>query len=216
MTFSPEDVQKEIYLIRHAQTEYNARGMVQGSGIDADLNEEGRRQAQAFFNQYGNVPFDKIYISALKRTYQTVEPFIKQKGIPYEAHTGLNEISWGKVEGNTADANNAEQHRHYTETLARWGAGELDVAIGSGESPNEVACRQAPVLKHIMAAEEEKIIMICMHGRAMRILLCGLLQVPLQRMDIFEHQNTGLYHLYYLKDKSWHISLMNDTIHLES
>jgi probable phosphoglycerate mutase len=39
---------KDIYLIRHGETDYNRMGVVQGSGIDADLNELGQRQAQAF------------------------------------------------------------------------------------------------------------------------------------------------------------------------
>ena len=41
---------KDIYLIRHGETDYNRMGVVQGSGIDADLNELGNRQAQAFLN----------------------------------------------------------------------------------------------------------------------------------------------------------------------
>ena len=43
---------KDIYLIRHGETDYNRLGVVQGSGIDADLNELGQRQAKAFFDHY--------------------------------------------------------------------------------------------------------------------------------------------------------------------
>ncbi|MCY7358013.1 MAG: histidine phosphatase family protein, partial [Rudanella sp.] len=32
---------KRIYIIRHGETDYNRRGVVQGSGVDADLNEMG-------------------------------------------------------------------------------------------------------------------------------------------------------------------------------
>ncbi|MFW5879460.1 MAG: histidine phosphatase family protein, partial [bacterium] len=59
---------KTIYLIRHGQTDYNKKGIVQGSGIDASLNDLGRQQAEAFYDAYRNMPFDKIYISDLKRT----------------------------------------------------------------------------------------------------------------------------------------------------
>ncbi|EJF08716.1 histidine phosphatase family protein, partial [Pontibacter sp. BAB1700] len=34
---------KKIYLIRHGQTDFNLQGIVQGSGVDASLNELGRR-----------------------------------------------------------------------------------------------------------------------------------------------------------------------------
>ncbi len=67
---------KDIYLIRHGETDYNRMRVVQGSGIDADLNELGKRQAQAFFEHYQNLALDKIYTSALRRTHQSVKGFI--------------------------------------------------------------------------------------------------------------------------------------------
>ena len=70
-------------MIRHGETEYNRQGIVQGSGIDADLNETGRNQAEAFYQKYKDIPFDKVYTSALVRTHQTVEKFI-EAGIPHE------------------------------------------------------------------------------------------------------------------------------------
>jgi len=60
--------QKTIYLIRHGETDFNRRGVVQGSGVDSDLNDMGRAQAQAFFQAYQHVPFEKLYVSGLKRT----------------------------------------------------------------------------------------------------------------------------------------------------
>ena len=34
---------------------------------------------------------------------------------------------------------------------------------------------------------------MCMHGRALRILLCSVLGVSLKNMDDFKHHNLGLY-----------------------
>ena len=50
-------------------------GIVQGRGMDTELNEKGRAQAEAFYQAYKDVPFDKIYTSTLKRTHQTVQNF---------------------------------------------------------------------------------------------------------------------------------------------
>jgi broad specificity phosphatase PhoE len=36
---------KEIYFIRHGETEWNKLGMSQGSEADIELNETGRKQA---------------------------------------------------------------------------------------------------------------------------------------------------------------------------
>ena len=79
---------KTIYLIRHGETEFNRRGVVQGSGIDSDLNELGFLQARAFFDVYQDIEFDKIYTSKLRRTVQSVQEFINL-GIPYEQFEGL-------------------------------------------------------------------------------------------------------------------------------
>lgn len=57
---------KDIYLIRHGETAYNRLGMVQGSGIDSDLNALGQQQAQSFFEYYKDLNFDKIYTSKLR------------------------------------------------------------------------------------------------------------------------------------------------------
>ena len=89
---------KKLYIIRHGETEYNKLGMVQGSGIDAPLNETGELQAEAFYQAYHHIPFQKIYTSNLGRTQQTVQKFIDQ-GIPYEALADMREISWGSQEG---------------------------------------------------------------------------------------------------------------------
>lgn len=180
---------KTIYLIRHGQTDYNLRGIVQGSGIDSDLNDTGRMQAKHFFEAYKHISFDKIYTSKLKRTVQSVQGFIN-KGIPHEAYDGLNEISWGTQDGKVS---NTDMHDYYVEVSNAWASGNLDLQIGGGESPNEVSARQRPIMDMILSRSDERNVLICMHGRAMRILLCYILGRSLSEMDTFEHSNLCLY-----------------------
>ena len=75
-TTSVKSPLKTLYIVRHGQTELNRLGIVQGRGRDTDLNEEGRKQAGQFFEAYKNVHFNKIYISLLKRTQQSIQQFI--------------------------------------------------------------------------------------------------------------------------------------------
>ncbi|KAI1690620.1 histidine phosphatase superfamily (branch 1) domain-containing protein [Ditylenchus destructor] len=74
-----------------------------GEGVNSPLNETGMAQAQAFFERYNTVPFDKIYTSTLLRTHQTVKGFIDQN-LPWEQLVGLDEISWGKLRRKGADS----------------------------------------------------------------------------------------------------------------
>lgn len=180
---------KTLYIVRHGQTDLNRLGIVQGRGRDTDLNDEGHTQAAQFYAAYKNVPFDKIYVSALKRTQQSIQPFI-DLGIPFEKLSGLDELAWGIHEG---QASSPELKGEFLHVMREWVAGNLDVKFEGGESPNEVKIRQLEALETIMSHPEEKTVLICMHGRALRLLLCILTGRPLSEMDNFPHQNLVLY-----------------------
>lgn len=188
---------KEIYIIRHGETALNKLGIVQGRGINSDLNETGVAQAEAFFNHYKDVKFDKIYTSSLKRTHQTVRNFI-ESGIPWQALKGFDELAWGVWEGQPSSAESISAFR---EMMENWQSGNYDARFEGGESPNEVQFRMQEAMQIVQSNTSEKCILICMHGRAMRLLLCFLLGKPLSEMGDFPHQNTTLYKLNYTNDK---------------
>lgn len=202
---------KTLYIVRHGQTELNRLGIVQGRGRDTDLNDEGKKQAYLFYNDYKNVPFDKIYISALRRTQQSIQPFI-DLDIPYEKLPGLDELAWGIYEGQPSTP---ATKGAFLQLLRDWMEGNLDTKFEGGESPNEVAVRQQEALDVIMSHPEEKNVLICMHGRAMRLFLCILLGKPLTEMDTFPHQNLVLYKVTFDGEK-FEIADFNNAIHLKS
>jgi broad specificity phosphatase PhoE len=202
---------KKIYIIRHGQTDFNLQGIVQGSGVDSSLNQTGRAQARAFFEMYKDVAFDKIYTSLLRRTSESVKDFIA-KGIPHEVLPGLNEISWGAKEGQRITP---EEDAYYHWMLNQWQLGNTAERIEGGESPEDVVLRQRKAIEQFMSNDEEKTILICMHGRAMRILLCQLLNYPLKSMDVFEHQNLCLYQLDFT-GSMFAIKKHNDVEHLKN
>jgi broad specificity phosphatase PhoE len=202
-------ITKKVYLVRHGQTDFNLKNIVQGSGVDTDLNALGRQQAQAFFSRYGHIQFDKVYTSALKRSKQSVQEFI-HLGIPHESLTGLNEISWGTKEGHAVTA---QEDEYYHFMLREWQKGSTHLRIEGGESPEDVVKRMTPAVNQIMDKAGEKTILVCMHGRAIRILLCYLLNYPLRCMDMFEHQNLCLYVLNF-SGSMFSLERYNDTSHL--
>ena len=201
---------KTLYIVRHGQTDLNKQGIVQGRGRDTDLNDEGRKQADLFYRAYKSVPFDKIYISELKRTQQSIQQFI-DLGIHYEKLAGLDELAWGVYEGQpSTPATKAA----FLKIMRNWVNGKLDVKFEGGESPNEVRLRQIEALHIIMSHTEENNVLICMHGRAMRLFLCLLTGKPLTEMDSFPHQNLVLYKVTYDGDK-FEIVDFNNAAHLK-
>jgi broad specificity phosphatase PhoE len=202
---------KKLYIIRHGETDLNKNGIVQGRGIDADLNERGRSQGLAFFEKYKDRPFDKIYTSSLVRTHQTVAKFI-EKGIPWEQLSGLDELAWGKYEGLKSTP---ELRVDFKKLIENWSLGRYDEKVEGGESPNEVFVRQAASMEHILAQENENLVLICMHGRAMRLLMCQLLKKSLDKMDEYPHQNTSLYILDY-DGINFEMQTFNSLVHLQN
>jgi broad specificity phosphatase PhoE len=200
---------KKIYLIRHGQTDYNLKGIVQGSGVDSSLNSTGIAQSKAFYLSFKHIKFDKIYTSTLKRSIQSVEGFLNE-GIIHEKLSELNEISWGNREGVEISP---EEDAYYHQVINSWQEGKTNLPIEGGESPEEVQNRQKVGLTHILSNTSEENILICMHGRAIRILLCTILNYPLQCMDMFDHQNLCLYQLSYT-GSMFTVERFNDISHL--
>ena len=186
---------KKIYVVRHGQTDYNLKGVVQGSGINAPINQNGEKQAEAFYENFKHIPFDKIYYSGLIRTKQSVERFI-QGDIPHESIPELNEISWGNYEGLPMDH---QENEYYHNMLKKWSEGELDHKIIGGESPLDVSQRLEKGMERILQNGGQNIL-VCMHGRAIRILMSTVLKYDLRFMDVFRHENLCCYELTQNKD----------------
>jgi probable phosphoglycerate mutase len=205
-----EFTEKYFYIVRHGETEFNRLSIVQGSGVDTDLNEKGVQQSKHFFEAYKNIPFDKIYTSELKRSQQSVQQFI-DLGIPHEKLSDLNEISWGDIEGKPQTL---EQQKMYWDVVNKWNNGEVSAKIPNGESPLEMQYRQTKAIHHILQNTAEKNVLICMHGRAMKSFLCLLLDMPLHKMEDFQHTNLCLYLLKYDGNK-FELIKHNDVNHLK-
>ena len=182
-------IQKEIYIIRHGQTDHNAKGIVQGRGVNLSLNEKGKRQAEAFFNDYKHIPFDIIYTSTLTRAQETVEAF-RKLGTPREIFSELDEISWGDLEGSISTAETSEA---FQGLIAKWKEGNIHAKPSdTGESPYDLQQRQKRFINHVLSTHHAKIL-IGTHGRFIRAFMCTLTGKPLSEMESFHHVNLCLY-----------------------
>lgn len=101
---------KEIYFIRHGQTNENSLGIRQGSEIDSELNELGRQQAKKtgkYLKKYRikGINFDCIISSPMKRAIETAEIIGKEIKYPkkIEIFDELIELGRGKMSGLAQD-----------------------------------------------------------------------------------------------------------------
>lgn len=201
-----------LYFVRHGETEYNRRGIVQGSGIDSDINAHGEAQAQAFFNHYRHLHFDAVYASLLRRTHQTLAPW-RSLGHTFHTHAGLNEFSWGIHEGREATP---EQRLDFRHLLAEWSRGLNDYRVEGGESPNDAWARARPLFEQIVERHPGQQLLLCSHGRQLRVIISNLLGEDMAHMEQYKHYNTGLSILQMDAIGSARLLVHNDVAHLHA
>jgi probable phosphomutase (TIGR03848 family) len=88
-----------LYLIRHAQNEYVAKGKLAGRLPQVHLDEHGRQQAESLAGLLNAVRFKAIYASPLERAMETAAPLASARGKEIHALDGLLEIDYGKWQG---------------------------------------------------------------------------------------------------------------------
>lgn len=180
--------------------------MVQGRGIDAPLNVTGQKQAKLFYEKYGDVDFDYAFCSTLQRSKQSIAHF---SHLPLIETEGLDEISWGSFEGKKI---NLTMRAEFNEQIYKWEQGDYHAKIGNGESLSELNVRQDKFVDLLNEITWNKIL-VCMHGRAMRALICKLCNIELKELNNFEHTNLSLYVLEGNLN-NFHVKIANDTSHL--
>ena len=180
---------KRIYFVRHGETECNSKNLIQGRGVDAPLNALGHQQAEAFYQHYKHIPFDKVYTSSLQRTHQSMAPLLKS-GIPHEIIDGFDEMDFGIMEGK--EMFDSTGTFTLKSLLEQWKNNEGDAKAEQGESPNEVLQRMKDALETVLSRKQEANVVVCMHGRALRILMCYLLNLPISNMEKYFHANLAV------------------------
>lgn len=125
-------------MIRHARTEWNEQGRIQGR-TDLPLSVEGRKRALAW-RLPGGARTLRWYVSPLERARETA----RQIGLSAMPDERLVEMCWGEWEGKRLE----ELRSAGLLTPEMEGLG-LDLRPPGGESPRDVQTRLRPWLKEI-------------------------------------------------------------------
>lgn len=149
---------RTLYLLRHGQTLFNTRGIVQG-WCDSPLTELGIRQAELareWFEE-GGVSFDHAYCSPAERACDTVEIVTRGK-MAYERDRGLKEFSYGLIEGCSYQLVLPGTYNPYGDFLVPFG----------GDSETEVIARMRGALTAIMERPGHESVLAVSHGACTR------------------------------------------------
>jgi alpha-ribazole phosphatase len=163
-----------LLLATHAETDWTAAGRFQGH-TDVPLNERGRTQAAGMQRRLAHVTLDAIISSDLGRAWQTAEILAVGHGMPVVRDARLRELHFGAWEGLTY----AEVQQTDPAALAAWQE-NARAALPGGESMAELVQRLQAFLRDLAGRPETTILLVA-HRGALRVLLCLLLDVPVER-----------------------------------
>jgi len=91
-----------IYLVRHGQTDWNAKKIVQGT-IDIPLNDVGREQARETALEVAKFKVEHIFSSDLSRAMETAEIIGRHIGVSVAVDKRLREMDSGDLQGKSKD-----------------------------------------------------------------------------------------------------------------
>ena len=88
-----------LWLVRHGESTWNARGLAQGHDDQARLTSRGLRQARGVAVQLRDRPIRALYSSDLRRALQTAAPIASALGLSVTRDARLRERCLGVLEG---------------------------------------------------------------------------------------------------------------------
>lgn len=152
---------RELVLARHAESEFNVAGRLNGDpSIAVGLSPAGRAQARALGEESG--PVDLAAHSSFGRTRETAA--LAWPGTPLLEVPALGEFAFGRFEGS-----------RWADGFDEWvGTSRPDEgAPGGGESRVEAARRFAQGFRTLLARPEERVAAIA-HGAPVAYVLLAL------------------------------------------
>lgn len=146
----------KLYIFRHGQTDGNVKNIVQGAGVDIELNALGRSQAAQLGEILQSEHLDAIYCSPMKRAKETAKIVATACNIPVIIMQGLEEVHFGEAEGMLSE----DAHKKYADIFSiihnpsnpDW----MNVHVPGGESVQQSLERGKRTLEHIVLESQRR------------------------------------------------------------
>lgn len=192
-----------LYLLRHAETDWNAQGRLQGQ-TDIPLNAAGRAQAAAVAPLVAEISFVACYTSPLLRAHETARLALSAHRVVPDLHleADLRERDFGRMNGRTHEEIHQDQRDH--PHLYALQGGRLSPLDGE---PFEGFSRRVSESFFRLHARPGPVLLVT-HGGYIRQLIRSLISPE----GVFQPANAGLYRFSQEVDGRWTIqSLQKST-----
>ena len=171
-------------------------------------NWQAEKTAQAM----KDIPLDAIFSSPLERAQVTAKTIAQPHHLTVQVEPRIAEINFGQWEGLT-----------FEEIETRW-PGRLHemyvhpdtVDIPGSETFGEAEARTMDFLNELIRTNKNKTFLIVSHGAAIRTMICGLLQLPLDRAWNLSQGNANITRIEALEEGRNILRTLNSTAHLRN
>jgi probable phosphoglycerate mutase len=149
-----------LYLLRHAQSTANTKGVLAGQDDSVELSKDGMKQADQLVNHLQSLKISKVYCSPLTRCIQTITPFMSENPkVDFVIEPKLIEMDYGAWSGKKLSA------------LAR------DVKW------KKVLNKPSTFLSQLASVKNP--VLLVTHGDIIKMFLASALNLPIDRFQSF-------------------------------
>ena len=170
-----------IFLLRHAQSEANAKGILAGRMDNIALSKQGIKERQELDSRFSEAKFDQVMSSPIQRCLETIENFHNSPQIIHE----FAEVDYGLWTGRKMSSlmrNKAWREIHKNPASVRF---------PEGETLPEVQTRALLGLDlHIN--KKSKNILISTHADVVKVLILHALGTHLNNIDKLAIDNASV------------------------
>ncbi len=199
---------KEIYLIRHGETESNKKGIFRGR-LDIPLSQTGKEQASSVFNYFKGKNIELVLSSPLSRALETAKIIFPDKEIKIEERlNNLDLGNWSGVEKEKIKREKPNKWKIWVETPEK-------IKFPGGESIKDVYKRVSSLLNSLKTVKADKIALIS-HRSVLKTLLAASIGMKDNFFWKFHLDNASISILIFNSSREYTIYKLNDTSHLES
>ncbi|HYF13107.1 MAG TPA: class I tRNA ligase family protein [Candidatus Paceibacterota bacterium] len=173
-------VKARWYLVRHGQTELNAKGVMQGRS-DSSLTSEGRKYVEKVAQSLAKKDIGLIVSSNLGRCKQTSEIISAATGAEIIYDEALQERDFRSFEGTPYEAFTAlmKEKRKYNSPLA------------DEETYEEIEKRAWKAFNEYLQKYSDKNVVMVSHGGTMRVLLRAIRNLSYEEAFAIPHIQNG-------------------------
>ncbi len=190
-----------IYIIRHGETEWNKKKIIQGVANNEPLNKNGIAQARKIAEYFSNKHLDFIISSPLKRAIQTALYVVSKKNIQIILNKNFSEIDYGEWSGKKS----SEIPLLFPHEWENFIEHPEKFAFRNGESISSLYKRVSEAFDKL---EKNKDILIVTHTNPIRMIIAHILCLTIPNAYKLHFNNCTINKIRYEHNR-WEVDSLN-------